>query len=168
MVKDREAWRAAVHGVAKSRIWLTEQQQHTALCQKWTAVPCVSGFLTQDPMVPEVLCPHTSHQPQHVLHTHTHIHTRIKSKESQWPWPQKERENGLGVCIPFSNYLCPSGERTAIDMLGPCPPGSGWQAEWILHVVRLSLQRSCRVGFHSLCVHAKSLQSRPTLCLHGL
>ena len=80
MVKDREAWRAAVHGVAKSRIWLTEQQ-HTALCQKWTAVPCVSGFLTQDPMVPEVLCPHTSHQPQHVLHTHTHTHKDKKQGE---------------------------------------------------------------------------------------
>ena len=23
-VKDREAWRAAVHGVAKSRIWLSD------------------------------------------------------------------------------------------------------------------------------------------------
>ena len=28
MVKDREAWRAAVHGVAKSQTrWVTEQQQ---------------------------------------------------------------------------------------------------------------------------------------------
>ena len=26
MVKDREAWRAAVHGVTKSQTWLTEQQ----------------------------------------------------------------------------------------------------------------------------------------------
>ena len=26
MVKDREAWRAAVHGVAKSQAWATEQQ----------------------------------------------------------------------------------------------------------------------------------------------
>ena len=86
-------------------------------------------------------------------HTRTHTHTpRIKSKESQWPWLQKERENGHGVCTPFSNYLCPSGERTAIDMLAPCPPGSRWHAEWILRVVQLSLQRSCRVGFCSLCV----------------
>ena len=29
MVKDREAWRAAVHGVAKSRVWMTEQQQQS-------------------------------------------------------------------------------------------------------------------------------------------
>ena len=27
MVKDREDWQAAVHGAAKSRTWLTEQQQ---------------------------------------------------------------------------------------------------------------------------------------------
>ena len=30
MVRDREAWRAAVHGVARVRHdWATEQQQHT-------------------------------------------------------------------------------------------------------------------------------------------
>ena len=28
MVKDREAWRAAVHGVAKGRTRLSEQQKH--------------------------------------------------------------------------------------------------------------------------------------------
>ena len=28
MVKDREAWRAAVHGIKKNQTWLTEQQQH--------------------------------------------------------------------------------------------------------------------------------------------
>ena len=27
MVKDKEAWHAAVHGVTNSRMWLTEQQQ---------------------------------------------------------------------------------------------------------------------------------------------
>ena len=27
IMKDREAWRAAVHGVAKSWTWLSEQQQ---------------------------------------------------------------------------------------------------------------------------------------------
>ena len=40
MVKDREAWRAAVHGVARKRTWLTEKQQkssHSAL-----ALPDVS------------------------------------------------------------------------------------------------------------------------------
>ena len=30
MVKDREAWRTAVHGVAKS--WVTEQQQTSSQC----------------------------------------------------------------------------------------------------------------------------------------
>ena len=37
MVKDREAWRAAVHGVAKSQI-VTEQQCRNCLisrCSKW-------------------------------------------------------------------------------------------------------------------------------------
>ena len=29
IVKDREAWRAAVYGVAKSRTWLVSEQQHT-------------------------------------------------------------------------------------------------------------------------------------------
>ena len=28
MVRDREAWRAAVHGVRKSQTWITEQQWH--------------------------------------------------------------------------------------------------------------------------------------------
>ena len=33
MVKDREAWRATVHGAAKSRIWwATEQQQQISKC----------------------------------------------------------------------------------------------------------------------------------------
>ena len=30
MVKDREAWHTAIHGVTESRVWLpTEQQQNT-------------------------------------------------------------------------------------------------------------------------------------------
>ena len=32
IVKDREAWCAAVLGVAKSQIWLSEQQKHFSLC----------------------------------------------------------------------------------------------------------------------------------------
>ena len=83
MVKDREAWRAAVHGAAKS--WTRLTGQHTALCQKWTAVPCVSEFLSQDPMVPPVLCPHTSH-------THTGP-----------PWPRTNQEH-LG--LPLGAWLC--------------------------------------------------------------
>ena len=31
IVKDREAWHVAVHGVPKSRTWLSEQQQNTEL-----------------------------------------------------------------------------------------------------------------------------------------
>ena len=31
MVKDREAWRAAGHGVTVRRDWATERQQQTAL-----------------------------------------------------------------------------------------------------------------------------------------
>ena len=31
MVKDRAAWRATVHGVTKSRTWLSEQQHHCLL-----------------------------------------------------------------------------------------------------------------------------------------
>ena len=48
-------------------------------------------------------------------------------------------------------------------MLAPCPPGSGWHAGWILRVVQLSLQRSCRVGFRSLCVCMPSCFSRVQL-----
>ena len=49
MVKDREAWRAAVHGVTKSWTWLTEQQQQirswrekwrTALEVRCQEIPC--------------------------------------------------------------------------------------------------------------------------------
>ena len=40
MGKDREAWRAAVHGAAKSRTRLTEQQQHQTHCP----AACLSCF----------------------------------------------------------------------------------------------------------------------------
>ena len=36
MVKDREAWRTAVHGVAKNRAWLVTELQRS---------PGLSGFL---------------------------------------------------------------------------------------------------------------------------
>ena len=36
LVKDREAWHAAVHGTAKSRTWLrTEQHKHVRSCNLW-------------------------------------------------------------------------------------------------------------------------------------
>ena len=35
MVKDREVWLAALHGVAKSRTWLYTEQQHRHECDKW-------------------------------------------------------------------------------------------------------------------------------------
>ena len=35
MVKDREAWHAAVHGVAKRHNWMTEKQQHPQLYIKF-------------------------------------------------------------------------------------------------------------------------------------
>ena len=38
MVRDREAWRAAVHGVVKSQTWLGTEQQQPAIWmnQKWS------------------------------------------------------------------------------------------------------------------------------------
>ena len=43
MVKDRETWRAAVHGVAKSRTRLSEQQQLYKHKEKKMWLPCKSG-----------------------------------------------------------------------------------------------------------------------------
>ena len=48
MVKDREAWRAAVHGVAKSWTWLSEQQQWSPpFCRSPTWVTPCSPFCDQ-------------------------------------------------------------------------------------------------------------------------
>ena len=97
-------------------------------------------------------------------HTHTHTHTPQASKESQWPWMQKERENALGVCTPFSNYLCPSGERTAICMLAPV---SSWLrvARWVnsLCCPVKSAEKLHQVGSHSPCVCMLSCFSRVRL-----
>ena len=43
MVKDREAWRAAGHGVAKSWTWRVnnKQQKHTEYC--WHHVKCLNN-----------------------------------------------------------------------------------------------------------------------------
>ena len=35
VVKDREAWRAAVHGVAKSRTWPSEELNRAETCNSW-------------------------------------------------------------------------------------------------------------------------------------
>ena len=34
-MRDRETWRAAVHGVTKSRAWLGEGQGDLACCSPW-------------------------------------------------------------------------------------------------------------------------------------
>ena len=46
LVKDREAWRAAVYGVAKSQTWMsTEQQQHTLAWVRTTWGASKNGLL---------------------------------------------------------------------------------------------------------------------------
>ena len=42
MVKDREAWRAAVHRVAKSQTRLTEQQQSVCEIESHVGLICIS------------------------------------------------------------------------------------------------------------------------------
>ena len=51
IVKDREAWRAAVHGVAKSRHDLATEQQHRITENK---------FPTLCPRDPSIACPRFS------------------------------------------------------------------------------------------------------------
>jgi len=38
IVKDREAWRGAVHGVAKSRAWLNDQINKKYVYKKYTDI----------------------------------------------------------------------------------------------------------------------------------
>ena len=46
MVKDREAWHAAVHGVTKSwHNWMTEQQYSYLLCQRLIYYRCAGVFI---------------------------------------------------------------------------------------------------------------------------
>jgi len=44
LVKDKEAWRATVHGVAKSQTWLTDWTEHTP----WQMLVVIVMFLQQD------------------------------------------------------------------------------------------------------------------------
>ena len=44
LVKDREAWRATVHGVAKSQTWLSDWTEHTP----WQMLVVIVMFLQQD------------------------------------------------------------------------------------------------------------------------
>ena len=47
VVKDREAWRAAVHGVTKSQTRLSdEQQQQHFPCDFGQATPCLSASVS--------------------------------------------------------------------------------------------------------------------------
>ena len=57
MVKDREAWHAAVHGVTKSRKWLSDQRRTMKKSTRWTQI-----FIT--------LISVTSNFAQHILNTH--------------------------------------------------------------------------------------------------
>ena len=50
IVKDREAWRAAVHGVAKRHDWVTEPQQQSLDKEQSPSLSVCSYFLTASPL----------------------------------------------------------------------------------------------------------------------
>ena len=50
MVKDREAWLAAVHGVTKARMRLSEGRATAVVCEpEVSATPCFPAFSTGNP-----------------------------------------------------------------------------------------------------------------------
>ena len=44
LVMDREAWRAVIHGVAKSQTWLKQLSMHKHYCYAWTTEDEMAGW----------------------------------------------------------------------------------------------------------------------------
>ena len=96
LVMDREAWRAAVHGVAKSRTWLSD----------WTELPCCDGVSVKQGnstwVCRWVMRSHTIRTSRPVnthLFTGVWIYSKL-TKRTNW-----RREMRL-----FSCYLCLSSQ----------------------------------------------------------
>ena len=54
LVKDREAWRATVHGVPKSRRWLSNWTTIDYFIQQWKKTDFPQGNINQDRLHPWV------------------------------------------------------------------------------------------------------------------
>ena len=101
LVMDREAWRAAVHGVAKSRTWLSD----------WTELPCCDGVSVKQGnstwVCRWVMRSHTIRTSRPV-NTHLFTGVWIYSKLTKGTnWRREMRLFSCYLCLSFQIFLHP-------------------------------------------------------------